>query len=258
LNGGGQTLTLAYYVITANRLLLINTDTSASAPRLVGYMTRRAAAFTASSMNTAAILSLWGSSGISQPISVLSVGRFSAASSATGAISLTLDTASHDQVAAGLTATAGSFVVEADGRTTVSYTLNGTSHQLLAYLDAMSNGYVIERNSSIGAAGLIEMQMPGPFDNTVPGLFVSGTQFHAASTPLALLPVVYISSGNISASSGSGAVAIASATGRGLGSFSISGVGGSLINLYIVNPNKLIMLRYGGTGLNPAIEWLLN
>ena len=258
LNGGGQSFQLAYYVIDANRMLLVNTDSSLSAPRLEGWMTRRASTFTAAALTSPGILSLWGADSGRQPTATLSVGRLSGGDATSGSFSLLLDTADRDKAFSSITATAPTFAVEADGRTTLNYTASGVSHQLIGYLDGPANGYVIERNSSIGTAGLLEAQVAGPFDRTIPGLFVSGTQSPQSSGPLALLPSVYISSGSITASGASGYASIDTSNGRGLGTITISGIGTTGMALYEVQPSKVVILRFGTTVQNPAIEWLIN
>jgi hypothetical protein len=258
LNGGGQSFQLAYYVVSANRLLLVNADSSSSAPRLEGFMTRRAASFTAAALTSPAILSLWGAGTGTQPTAVLSVGLFSGGNATSGSFNLLLDTADRDKIFSSITATSPTYVVEADGRIALNYTASGVSHQLIGYLDGPANGYVIERNSSVGTAGLLEAQVAGPFDRTIPGLFVSGTQSPQSSAPVVLLPAVYVSSGSIASSSATGYAAIDTTIGRGLGTITITGVSTTGMALYEVQPSKVVILRFGTTAQNPAIEWLIN
>jgi hypothetical protein len=257
LSGGSQTLKLAYYVVNASRLLLVNSDSAASAPALGGFMTRRVASFNASSLTGSSVLSLWGAAGVIQPTSVLTMGQISGANTSTGAFNMVLDTANHSTTEAGVVPTATTYSVESDGRVTLNFTTGTTVRQLIGYLDAASNGYVVERGSSTGNAGLLEAQMAGPFSSTVDGLFVAGTQFPQTASPLALMPVTYLNSGNITSSSASGYVAVDSVTGRGLGSLSITGLGGVATALYIVSPTKVLLLRFGSTSQNGAIEWLI-
>lgn len=257
LAGGGQTLALAYYVINANKLLLVVADTSASSPRIAGFMTRRAATFNAASLAGASVLSLWGSSGTIQPSAVLSIGRVSAANTASGTFSLVIDTAEREKAVAGVVATATSYSVESDGRVTLNFTSGTTARQLTGYLDATANGYVIERNSATGNAGLLEIQMSGPFSNSMPGIFVAGTQFPQSASPLALMPITYLSSGNISSASASGYVGMDETTGRGIGTLQISALGGISTALYIVNADKMVALRFGNNSQNAAMEWLV-
>jgi len=255
LTGGSQTLKLAYYVVNASRLLLVNSDSAASAPTLGGFMTRRDASFNASSFTGNSVLTLWGASGSVQPASVLSAGLISGVNAATGTFNMVLDTANHAGIDASVAPTATTYSVETDGRITLNFTAGTVQRQLIGYLDAKSNGYVLERGSSTGSTGLIEAQMAGPFASTANGLFVSGTQFPQTASPLALLPANYLNAGNIYSSAASGYVGIDPATGRGLGSLRISNLGGVATGLYIVNPNKIVLLRFGSPSQNGAIEW---
>jgi hypothetical protein len=86
---------------------------------------------------------------------------------------------------------------------------------------------------------------------------VFGSQFAQSSSPVSLLPVVYLSGGNLSAANGSGFVAIDAATGRGAGSFQITALGGAATALYIVNADKMVALRFGSSSQNGAMEWLV-
>jgi hypothetical protein len=178
------------------------------------------------------------------------------ANAGTGTFSLVLDTSDHDKTSVGVAATATSYSVESDGRIALNFTTGTTARQLTGYLDGASNGYVIERGSASGNAGLLEAQMAGPFSD-LPGLFVFGSQFPQSSSPVTLLPVVYFSGGNLSAANGSGYLAMDATTGRGVGTFQITALGGAGTVLYIVNADKMIALRYGSSSQNGALEWLV-
>jgi hypothetical protein len=258
LSGGGQSFQLAYYVINANRLFLVDID-SGSTPRLAGYMTRRSGgSFSNAALAAPGILSLWGASGSGQPAAVMTLARLSNANSTSGTVDLLVDTADHALTSAASSISGASYSVEADGRSTLSYTAGGATRQFTLYLDGNANGYVIERGSSAGNAGLLEAQMSGPFNRTVPGLFVFGTQFPQSSSPLALLPAVYVSNGSILASSASGNVAINSATGRGAGTLAITGSSSEVIVLYVIQPSKIVVMRFGSTSRNAALNWMVN
>jgi hypothetical protein len=258
LAGGGQNLTLAYYVINANRLLLIGIGNAAGAPRLAGFMTRRAASFSNAALAAPGIFTLWGAAGTSPPGAVLTVGRLADGSTTTGTANLVVDTADRDKATSSISVTGATYSVESDGRASLSYATGGTTRQYTLYLNGTASGYLIERGGGTGAAGLLEAQAAGPFSRSLPGLFVAGTQFPQGATPMALLPTIYISGGSISAGSASGFVALNQSTGRGAGNFNITGVGGDTMVLYVISPAKAIMLRYGSSNQNAALEWLNN
>jgi len=64
----------------------------------------------------------------------------------------------------------------------------------------------------------------------------------------------FTSSGSVSTAT---SFSISVSTGRGLGTASLPVVGGGTAVLYQLQPAKLLMLRYGSTSANPAMEWLI-
>ena len=252
--GGNQTFHFAYYIVNVDRLLLVTTD---AAPRLAGYLTRQSGSFSNSSLASPGILSLWGAAAVSAPKSVLALGRLSNANAAGGTIDLKLDTADElsvtfDQAFAGATYA----VRAADGRATLSFLSGTATRQFALYLDGVANGYVIEHGSAVGSAGLVEAQSAGPFTNSVPGFFVSGTQFPQDVAPMVLLPAVNLASGSLTASNASGFYTLDALTGRALGTINISGSGQALFVLYVVRPNKLVTFRQGVQNRSAVMDWL--
>ena len=252
--GGNQTFHFAYYIVNVDRLLLVTTD---AAPRLAGYLTRQSGSFSNSSLASPGILSLWGAAAVSAPKSVLALGRLSNANAAGGTIDLKLDTADElsvtfDQAFAGATYA----VRAADGRATLSFLSGTATRQFALYLDGVANGYVIEHGSAVGSAGLLEAQSAGPFTNSVPGFFVSGTQFPQDVAPMVLLPAVNLASGSLTASNASGFYTLDALTGRALGTINISGSGQALFVLYVVRPNKLVTFRQGVQNRSAVMDWL--
>jgi hypothetical protein len=257
LSGGGQSFQFAYYVINANRLFLVDIDSSGT--KLAGYMTRRSGgSFGNAALAAPGILSLWGASGSDQPSAVSTLARLSNGNSTAGTVDLLLDTADHALTTTASPVSGASYSVDTDGRTALSYTAGGSTRQFTLYLDGTANGYVIERGSGAGNAGLLEAQMSGPFSKSVPGLFVFGTQFPQSSSPLLLLPAVYVSNYSITASNAQGSFAINSATGRYTGSLTVSGSASEVIVMYVVQPSKIVLMRFGSNNRNGALNWLVN
>jgi hypothetical protein len=256
---GGQTFNLVYYVVDANRLLVAGADSNASAARLSGFMTRQQlASFDSTALAGPGVLSLWGNTGATIPSGVLSVGRLSGANTGTGVIALLLDTADRGTTLATQNSTSGSYTVESDGRVTLNVTISGAARSFSLYLDAASNGYVIERGATSGAAGMLEAQMAAPYPRTLPGQFVSGTQFAQSGSPLVTAPSNFISSSSITSGTTSGFAAINTTSGRGIGSLSTSGLASTNFAFYIVQPNKAVLLRFGNANQNPTIDWYMN
>ena len=265
-SGGTQTFTFAYYIVTANKLFLVSSETATSAPRFAGFMTRQTGTtatgtFDAASLSGAAIMSLWGASGTTIPKTVLTLGRLSnptaTAGSTTGSVDMVLDYMDHIAAALATAVPAVSYSVDSDGRGALTYTAGGGSHALAFYLDGPSNGYIVEHGSTAGTAGLLEAQQSGPFKSTIPGLFVSGTQYAMDVAPVVLLPSVHFSAGTISSSYATGNYSTDSngTTGRGVGTLSVTGSGNSVFILYQINPNKVVTLRLGATNRDAVIDW---
>ena len=255
LTSGAQTYKYAVHVIDANRLLLVSADDSA-APRLAGFMTRQSGPFDSTSLANPAIMSLWGANSGAPP-AVLELGRLANANTTAGTVDLLVDRAENAGGALEQPYNGATYAVEsADGRFTLNFVAGTVTRHFVGYLDSASNGYVLESGGSSGSAGVLEAQSAGPFSTTVPGLFVSGTQFALYPGPMALLPAVRLAAGSFSATNGNGFYALATATGRGVGTLNFSGSGSGVYVLYVVGPNKVRVLRLGSASRSPTMEWL--
>jgi len=257
LTSGSTSFHFAYYIITVNRLLIVSAETSATAPRLAGFLTRQSGTFDNSSLAGSGVLSLWGASNSPvSPIAVLALGRLSNANAGGGTIDVALDTASLATATLNKSFTGAAYAVDADGHATLSYTDSGVTRSFVLYLDGPANGYVVEKGSSVGSAGLLEAQAAGPYVNTLPGLFVSGTQFAQDVAPMLLLPSVHVAAGALSSPNATGFFAIDAATGRGIGTYTASGSLPAVIALYVIGPNKIVSLRLGAISRSAVIDWL--
>jgi len=257
LTSGSTSFHFAYYIVDANRLLVVSAESGATAPRLAGFLTRRSGTFDNSSLSGSGVLSLWGATdGALSPVSVLALGRVSNANAGSGTIDVALDTANLSTATLGQTITGAAYAVDSDGHATLSYTVGTVTRSFVLYLDGPNNGYVVEKGSTVGSAGLLEAQVAGPYIYTVPGWFISGTQFPEDVAPLLLLPAVHIAAGAISSSNGNGFFAIDAATGRGVGTFTATGSGYGVFTLYVVGPNKVVTLRQGAINRSAVIDWL--
>ncbi|MGH8254363.1 MAG: putative Ig domain-containing protein [Steroidobacteraceae bacterium] len=255
-SGGNQAFHFSYYVVNANRLLLVTTDGS---PRMSGYMTRQTGTFDNSALANPAILSLFGAAQVSAPMSSLALARLSAANTATGTMVVHIDVA--DQLTPTFDETTGAvngtYAVDAtEGRTTFGFGTGAKARHFVAYLDSAANGYIVEQGSTEGNAGIVEPQSAGPFTSTVPGFFVNGTQFPEDVAPMVLLPAVSLANGTFSAQFASGFYSIDATTGRGVGSINVQGVGQSLCILYVVNPNRVVRISTGALNRSAVMDWL--
>ena len=257
LTSGTTSFHLAYYIVDANRLLIVSAESSSTAPRLAGFLTRRSGSFDNTSLSGSGVLSLWGGANVVlSPVSVLALGRLSNANAGSGTIDVALDTANLATATLEKTFTGATYAVDSDGHATLSYTDGTVTRHFVLYLDGPNNGFVVEKGGTAGSAGLLEAQVAGPYLYTLPGWFVSGTQFPEDVAPLLMLPAVHIAAGAISSSNGNGFFAIDAATGRGVGTFTATGGGYGVFTLYVVGPNKVVTLRQGAINRSAVIEWL--
>ena len=256
LSAGGKSYSFVYYVVDASRLLLVNMDAAADAQRLAGFLTPRATSFDATALAAPGILSLWGAGTGIEPIALLALGRLSYASTSAGTLYLRLDPAIKAEALAVVAITGASYTVDSDGRATLGFTSSGAARSFALYLDGTADGYVVEKNSATGSAGLLEAQAAGPFANTLPGLFVLGTQYPQSLSPITLAPLVSFSGGVLSGNYVSGYYALDAATGRAVGTLSIAGIGGSSMALYVVRPDRVVMLQFGTFNRDGALNWL--
>ena len=253
LTAGAQVYKFAAYVVDANKLFLVSVDDN-TAPRLAGFMTRQSRPFDATSLANPAVLTLWGAgSGI--PPAVLEMGRMSNANTVAGTADFSIDRAEHASGALATAYTGAHYTVDADGRFTLTLVTGTTTRQFVGYLDGVSNGYLLEAAGNHGAVGLLEAQVAGPYNSTIPGLFIGGTQFAQDAGPMVLLPAVHFSAGSFSASQGSGYYAMDAASGRGLGTISITGLGSAIFVVYQVAPDRVRTMRFGTISRSGTVEW---
>ena len=262
---GGAGYKFVYYVVNANKLFLVRTDNTGGAPQLAGTMTRQALPYSGASLSAQGIFSLWGAYGSDTPHATLALGRVSGATATdlyTGTLQVDIDVADRSTTTLGKTYTGAPYAVDmlGDGRATLSYTDSAAAaHSYVIYLDGQDDGYVVETTGTHGTAGLLEAQMAGPYSYTLPGLFVSGTQYPQDAGPLTLAPHLGISAGSFADSTGnnyvSGAVAFDVAGGRGVGTLTVAGSQG-YVTSYVVNAGAVRMMRLGYLLRAPTIEFV--
>ena len=267
LVAGGETTSLVYYLINAGRMYLMDIGATAGTPRSSGYMTSQVGNLAGGSFDngalassTAAILSLWGAQGITEPITVMTMGRLFDGNAAASTIDAVLDYSDHLTDSAGIGYSAQSYAVASSGRGTLSLTYAGATRSFVFYLDGIADGYVIEPASPAGSTGLLEAQYTptsGAYSDTLQGLFVGGTQFAQVPGPIVLVPSTELSFGTLSATYSSGQFAIDSTNGRGFGSLTLSGVTASPAALYQVSPTKFEIMTFGSIQVDGTLLWMI-
>jgi hypothetical protein len=265
---GSITSNLVYYIVNAAKIYLEDMNASVGSPRSTGLLTAQTGdvaggAFDAGALAASpSILSIWGAfgSGI-DPISVMSLGRLSNGDAATGTLDAVLDTSDEDIDTAGVLYSAQPYTVDSSGRGTLSLSVAGApTRSFVFYLDGIANGYVIEPGSPSGNAGLLEAQYTptqGIYPDTLPGLFVGGTQYVQTPGPIILASQMSLSFGGISSNYTSGQFGVDPATGRGFGSLTESGISSTDAALYIVSPTKIDVMTFGTFRVDGTILWLI-
>jgi hypothetical protein len=287
VTAGAQTFNLTYYVVDANDLVVIDADPMASAPRLAGYMTRQNGSFDNTSLipttpftspPVGSIMSLWGAEGTVLPTAADSLIRLSSPGlvpgSTTDGTAVVFEDAGNQALevigyqpcqaaSSPCVPLPQSYTVAPNGRVTLTFFDGSIStppvqRNFVMYLSDVGQGYVIENGGPAGSAGTIEAQEPGPFAGTVFGTFVENTQFPTSSGPLLLLPDVTLTGGLFATTYGSGTFGVDGSTGRAYGTAAVSGTVGGPAILYILQPNKMLLMQMGTLYRNSAIDWLID
>jgi hypothetical protein len=267
---GSKTSTLAYYLVNATKLWLMDIDATSGTPIESGQMTAQVGdvgpgAFDNNAMATPSILSLFGASGVVEPVTEMGLGRLSNANPAAGTLDALLDLSEQAADVAGEVFTGQSYAVETSGRGTLTLQSSAGQAAYAFYLDGTSNGYIVEQGSISGDAGFLEAQFQGPYPNappsgtfpdTLPNEFVSITAYPQSHGPVTLQTLIVLNYGSISSSYENGAFSIDPTSGRGIGTLSTSGIGSNPSALYIVSPTKIDVLKFGTRGLDGSIDFM--
>ncbi|MFI4869287.1 MAG: beta strand repeat-containing protein [Steroidobacterales bacterium] len=265
---GSQTSTLAYYIINAAKMYLMNIDATVGTPRSSGYLSAQVGNTAGGTFDNGAlaaapaIISLWGSdsSGV-DPHSSMTLGRLYNASAATGTLDAEVDSSDRITDSAGILYSAQSYSVDSSGRGTLSLaTASLATRNFVFYLDGAADGYVLEQGTASGSAGLLEAQyVPsgGLYPDTLPGFFVMGTQYAQTAGPIVLTATIGLSFGALSSNYTTGQFAIDTSIGRGFGSVSQSGLPTTAAALYLVSPTKIDLMTFGTIQVDSSISWLI-
>jgi hypothetical protein len=269
LSAGGQSTQLAYYRVNAGKYFLVDIDpVSSGTPFIAGQFTAQtgntgAASFDGNALATPSILSLFGATGGNDPVTVMTLGRLSNANAAAATVDALLDQASHAIDAGGQMLSAQSYSIASNGRGALSLASAAGAQSYAFYLDAVSNGYIVEQNSTAGRGGRLEAQFQGPYPSpppsgifpaSLPNLFVLGTAYPQARGPISLIAQMFLNFDTLSSNVFNGSFAIDPATGRGVGSISENGVSQQPGALYIISPTKMDLLRFGTLAVDSSIE----
>jgi hypothetical protein len=264
LTAGTTTSSFAYYIVTAQQMLLMDIDGATGTPILSGFLTPQvgtlnANTFDATVLGSPSIVSLWGAEGSAIPNTVNAIGRLANGNPVAGQVDLTLQSSVQDTLASDQLYAAQSYTVEPSGRGTLNVYTSSGLHTFVMYFDGLADGYIIEQGGPAGSAGLLEaQQVPAAgFPQTVTGIFAFGTQFPQAPGPVVLGPQLSLNYGELTSVYDSGVFSIDPTSGRGLGNLSEPAIGSTPAAFYMVSPYKIDLLQYATRATNGTIDWLI-
>lgn len=272
LTSGAQTSTLAYYLVNANKMFLMDIDSAASTPIASGQMTAQVGdvspgIFSNNGLGSPAVVSLFGASGDIEPMTVMEMGVLTNGNAAAGTIDATLDISYQDIDDAGLLFSGQSYSVDpASGRGLLSLVNSANTLSFTFYLDGIADGYIVEQTGVAGNAGFLEAQFQGPypippaqgtFPDTLANNFVGYTAYPQSHGPISLETSMALNYGALSSGETNGSFAIDPTLGRGLGSITETGIGSNPAVLYVVSPTKVDIMRFGTRALDGSIDFLV-
>ena len=254
---GSLSLPVAYYVINSNTAYVVSADTTPTTPRLAGRMTRQSGAGTLgpAALASPAVLSLWGSSysgGL--PVASMSAGLLSGAVPASGTVNLLLDVTGRGTSVVNSVYAAVPYAITANGRGSLSFGSGTASRNFVVYADGAGGGYVLEPASAVGNFGILDLQQGAPYTTFPVASYVGGTLYAGATSPITLAPQLQFSNGAISGNL-TGSYAINSTTGRTIAAVTRTILGGTGLVIYVVSPQKLVILGDGINVPNTSLAW---
>lgn len=173
--GAAGTFNFAYYVISDQKILLVQTDTrSSTIPVLSGLIQRQNGSFSVASFNAPTIFSLAGETWFG---STAAIGRIvpDGLGSMAGiidenAVAITDATVLNE-------AFRGTYAVDADGRSTMNLVLgSGVNIAEIAYFFGQNEGFLMQTSAAEVAFGSFKPQSAGPFTAaSISGSFFTNT-----------------------------------------------------------------------------------
>jgi hypothetical protein len=169
LTVGTSVINQAFYVISANELLMMSTDPLSTTNAIYGgsVLKQAAGSFTNASLNGASVLAVEGFSntGVSNAVTI-QVGVIT--STGTGTFTISAD-GNKGGLLDPITAS-GTYTVAANGRTPIT----DITHSWVIYLVGLNQGFIVDANPS-ATAGMLQPQSGGPFTGaSLSGTFIFG------------------------------------------------------------------------------------
>lgn len=257
LSTGGQILGFTAYVDSSGSGLALG-GTNAQHNVLAGFISPQAnpGTYNNGSLSAPIILSTEGT-----PPPLYSGGAFTSASDTTIGLASGFDTNAatfnllFDNVSGGVanlnqTVTGATYNVASNGRTTVSYTSGGQTHNYVYYLDNVNGGYILGLDNN-AEFGFLQPQASGPFTTgSMNDTVAAGTFLPETPGSPNLATEVTLNNGNLTASTPSGALSgtySVAATGRGTATVNLPVLGTNDLVLYVIDPQSVVVMGSDNT-----------
>jgi hypothetical protein len=245
LTAGTQPLTLAIYLVSAGSGFAASADTSASSPRLAGFVNGQAGAgaLNNGNLNAPVLFTIWGASQGPPAASDTTVGIASGFNGQLGTFNLLLDQVAGGVAALNQTIAAATYSVASNGRGTASFTIGGKVHDVVLYLDAFNDGYILDTGPNVGY-GFFQAQAAGPFNNaSINAAFYAGTWFSpVAAAPNTVGQLTFNSDLTVSGAATGTYAVDAAGTGRGTAALNAPLFGSSNVVFYIGASGFVVMM----------------
>lgn len=255
LTVGTSVINQAFYVISANELLMVGTDPLSAANAIYGgsVLKQAAGAFSNASLNGASVLAVEGftSSGASLGVTI-QMGVITA----TGAGTFTISADENKGGVLSPITASGTYSVAANGRTSIT----DITHAWVIYLVGVNQGFVVDAKPS-ATGGTLEAQSIGAFSSTsLLGNFIFGDG----------TPVVNSSTLQSGVASANGISSIAGTVDQNkagvltgatplLDTYTVAANGrvvlsGSKQIMYIISPSKALVVNSDPTNTSPNLR----
>lgn len=255
LTVGTSVIHQAFYVISANELLMISTDPVSATNAIYGgsVLKQAAGSFTNASLNGASVLAVEGfdSTGGSSAVTI-QVGVITS----TGAGTFTISADGNKAGVLGPINASGTYTVAANGRTPIT----DITHSWVIYLVGLNQGFVVDANPS-ATAGMLEAQSIGTFT----GASLSGNFIFGDGTPRAKTSTLQsgVASANgiasISSTIDQNKASVLTGGMALLDTYTVAANGrvvlsGSKQIMYIISPSKAVVVNSDPTNTSPNLR----